>query len=260
MVSPYTAQCPNCLAEIDLTQDDLEVAKGDIICGNCDNQFHAPDYLLKGFFSAQRGSKGKAPKAPKLGKQNKSQDTSATFNNEIMNTSDFDVAPGYSSYRRKRFFKSFFAATANLILILFLSFQLLWINFDEWAAKENIRPVYGFLCSIEQLKCRLPSFVEPIDIKAERFEVNLRSDGVYVLQATLTNYASIPKSFPWIEVIFSDINDYPVASGKFSPYQYLDKGVVTSLMPPGRIYDVLLEINSPSSPVAKYEMNVIAVD
>ena len=166
MVAPYTAQCPNCLAEIDLTQNDLEVAKGDIICGNCDNQFHAPDYLLKGFFSARRGSKGKAPK---LGKLNKSQDTSATFNNEIMNTSDFDVAPGYSSYRRKRFLKNFFAATVNLLLILFLSFQLLWINFDEWAWPKRVSVLYmDFLCSIEQLKCRLPSYVEPIDIKGRK--------------------------------------------------------------------------------------------
>lgn len=253
-LSPYTAQCPQCQYEIDLTENDMKIAQGDIICGNCNTQFHAPDYLLKGFYSSSKKT------ANKVHKVDTREHNPQRISNDIMNTTDFDVAPGYYAYRRRKFIKNFFAALVNLLLLGFLLFQLLWINFESWAAKESIRPVYGFLCSIKQLNCRLPYYIEPVNIKAENFQVNLRDDGIYILQAALTNYASTSKSFPWIEVIFSDINEYPIASGRFSPYQYLDKDVASSLMPAGKSFDILLEINPPSSPVAKYELNVIAVN
>ncbi len=242
-MTPYTAQCPNCNADIDLTQKEMDMGDGDIICGNCNNQFHAPSYLLKGFYTSS-------------GASNRSTTVDA---DEIMGNSDFETI-SYSAYRRKKFFKSLFAAIINLLLLGFLTFQFLWINFDRWAAKENLRPVYSFLCSIEQLQCVLPEFVEPTDIKIEQFEANLRDEKEYVLQATLTNYGSTYKEFPWLEVIFSDNNNYPVASGRFSPYQYLSSDESSDLMPPGKPFRIVLEIRRPSSPVAKYEMKVVGAN
>ena len=243
-LTPYTAQCPNCAAEIDLTQSEMEMADGDIICGNCNNQFHAPDNLLKGFYSSKKTGSAQA----------------STLDTNDMTTSDFDIAPAYRSYKRKRFLKGIFAFLLNLILLGFLIFQVLWANFDRWAAKENMRPIYGFLCSIEQLRCSLPAYVEPVDIKVENFSANLRDKEVYVLQAILTNYSSVYKEFPWLEVIFSDLDNYPVASGRFSPYQYLQEGEASGFMPPGKSFNILLEVRKPAKPVARYEMNVIAAN
>lgn len=243
-LTPYTAQCPNCDSEIDLTAGEMALADGDIICGNCNNQFHAPNFLLKGFYGS-----------------NKVDNSTTVDAEDIMKSSDFEIAPGYRSYRRKKFIKSILALIFNLLLLSFLVLQLLWINFDRWAAKENLRPIYGFMCSIEQLNCILPAFVELVDIKVEKFEANLHeNDNIYVLQATLTNYASSYKEFPWLEIIFSDINNYPIASGKFSPYQYLASDEAAQQMPPGKPFRILLEVKKPSTPVARYDMNVIAAN
>lgn len=241
-ITPYTAQCPNCNADIDLTQKEMDMGGGDIICGNCNNQFHAPNYLLKGFYSAS----------------NERNDTTVDAD-EVMGNSDFETI-SYSAYRRKKFFRNLLSAAFNLLLLSVLIFQLLWVNFDRWAVKENLRPVYGFLCSIEQLKCVLPNFVEPTDIKIEKFEANLRNGKEYVLQATLTNYGSTYKEFPWLEVVFSDANNYPVASGRFSPYQYLSSDEASDLMPPGKPFRLVLEIQRPSMKVAKYEMNIVGAN
>lgn len=165
----------------------------------------------------------------------------------------------YLEYRRKRFLRKTGLLVANLGLITFLLFQLLWINFDRWVAKENFRPIYSFLCSIENLNCQLPAWVEPGRLVLQDFQVDLRDDSVYVIQAKLVNKDNRPQPFPWVDVIFSDINGIVIASGRFSPYQYLTPQETDNLMAVAGNYDILLEVRKPDYPVVSYEMHLVAV-
>ncbi len=249
---PYVAQCPSCYADADLTQADIEKKEGDIVCKNCNNQFYAPNHLLKGFYAPRaKADSGKAIKDEKSASKDKM---------EPMDADDIMLPPStkYSEYKRRQFLKRSGLIFGNLCLVVFLLFQLLWLNFDKWATRESLRPIYSFLCSIESLSCQLPAWVEPDRLSLQDFQVDLREDSTYVIQARLVNRDNRAQAFPWVNIIFSDINGIVIASGRFSPYQYLAPDVTDSLMGAANSYDILLEIQKPSHPVVSYEMRLVA--
>jgi len=253
---PYVAQCPSCYADVDLTEADIEKNDGDVVCGSCKNQFYAPHYLLKGFYAPRSKADRAAPDTAIALKDEKSDSKNKM---KSMNTDDIMLPSPtkYSEYKRRQFLKRSGLVFINLFLIVSLLFQLLWLNFDKWATRENLRPIYSFLCSIENLSCQLPAWVEPDRLSLQDFQVNLREDSTYVIQAKLVNNDNRAQAFPWVNVIFSDINGIVIASGRFSPYQYLTPEVTDDLMAVDNSYDILLEIQKPNYPVVSYEMRLV---
>lgn len=259
---PYTAQCPSCNAELNLTQSDMEQAEGSVVCGNCQVLFHAPNNLLKGFYPARNRRGGASPiinpaessAAVSPAAETKTKDKMSNMETDLLLPS----ASKYSAYRRKRMLRRSALLLLNLVLVLFFLFQLLWMKFDEWVVKEHLRPIYSFLCSIDNLHCSLPAWIEPETLALEDFAVQLKDNSVYVMEAQLTNKGDETRPFPWVDVVFSDINGITIASGRFSPYQYLLPQETDSLMKVGGSYDILLEVRKPSHPVVSYEMRLVA--
>lgn len=252
MDHPYVAQCPSCYTDISLSQTDMEKSDGDVVCASCNNSFHAPHHLLKGFYAPR--SKAATPVALKEEKSDSRDKMRPMDTDDILLPS----STKYSAYKRRQFLKRSGFVFINLFLVSFLFFQLLWLNFDKWATRENLRPIYSFLCSIENLSCQLPAWVEPDRLSLQDFQVDLREDSTYVIQAKLVNRDNRAQAFPWADVVFSDINGIVIASGRFSPYQYLTPEVTDSLMAAGSSYDILLEIQKPNYPVVSYEMRLVA--
>ncbi len=253
MMTPYTALCPSCNSEMDLTQKDMEKADGDVICGHCDLRFHAPDHLLKGFFSSRTGSKPKNKSVAEAHNENASKIDPM----EDILTSD---NTGYASYRRKKRLRIWGGLLLNGALLAVFLFQLAWVRFDDWASKENLRPVYAFLCAVRNLNCQLPAFVEPSDLVLGELRVNLREDAVYVIRGNIRNRAKFSRAFPWVEVVFFDVHNTRLASGRFSPDQYLADSVVSDTsVKGGGDADILLEVRKPLGNPDHYRMRLIAV-
>ena len=252
MNHPYTAQCPSCHAELNLAQADMERANGDVICGNCKHSFYSPNHLLKGFYSSHN--------EPQITPSGRTASPAVHVNNDVAAIDSLLPSPSrYSAYKRRKRISRSFLTTVNVLLFLFLVFQLLWLKFDEWAVKENLRPVYAFLCSIDNLQCRLPAWIEPDSLMLQDLEVLLKNNSLYEMKALLVNRDDGVHLFPWINIEFTDINDISIASGRFSPYQYLLPHETDSMMRVGGSYEVLLEVRKPQHPVVNYEMRLIAV-
>ena len=254
MLYPYTAQCPSCGADQNLSQADLGQEKGNVICTNCSTSFYAPNHLLKGFYAPKESVNFATNERTASLERGSVDKMSSMDTDDIM----FPSSSKYSAYRRKRLLKRTGLLFVNFGLILFFLFQLFWINFDKWAAREHFRPIYSFLCAIENLNCQLPAWIKPSTLALENFQVGLKDNSVYVMQATLINKDNKLQAFPWVDVIFSDINGIAIASGRFSPYQYLLPEITDSLMNRGSSYDILLEVQKPSHPVVSYEMRLVA--
>ena len=254
---PYTAQCPSCHAELNLTQSDMEQANGNIICGNCKTSFYSPNYLLKGFYSSQPKTQKEAPFINSAEKSVKY----ATNKNDAMSDEDTDILlpppAKYFSYRRRRVVRSMAVGGTNLVLFVLLLFQLLWLNFEEWVIKEHLHPVYSFLCSIDHLQCQTPLLVELDSLVLEDIDISLKDLTSYEMKAQLVNKDNKPQPFPQINIIFSDINDIAIATGRFSPHQYLLAEVPAGVMGAGEKYDVVLEVRKPSLPVTSYQMHLV---
>ena len=43
----YIADCPNCMVELSMNDEQMKQADGAVRCGTCNTVFHAPDYLRK---------------------------------------------------------------------------------------------------------------------------------------------------------------------------------------------------------------------
>ena len=267
---PYTAQCPNCNAEIDLTQEDMDMAGGDIICGNCDQQFHSPDYLLKGFYSAERSGSQLVEKKAQIHQEPKYETETETEpevedmtpqapqNYEDPIQPEFELLSRYRHHKRMKLFWGAFNSAAVVILAAGFLVQLAMVNVNSWVTTENFRPFYAFTCSLDFFKCNLPQFYEPKDIKVENFQTTLQGNSVYNLQATLTNYGEASREFPWLKVTLSSNNGAAIAEGRFSPEQYLTTPNKPTVMPPAQSFPVSLKIVSPSSQVARYEITPLA--
>ena len=258
---PYTALCPSCNAEMDLTQKQISQADGDVVCGHCGHRFHAPDHLLKGFYTPQgRGSAGPPKVRATGGSSHPVQEE--VKSDKIGPMSDLLVSneSGYASYRRRKRIRQFLGVLINSVLLCAFIFQLIWVRFDDWAAKESMRPIYSFLCSIQNLNCRLPGVVEPSNLALRDLRVDLRDDAVYVIRANMRNHSKRPKPLPWVEVVFSDSNGRTVASGRFSPDQYLvSADTAATTIVGGEDLAILLEIRQPSGQSTNYAMRLIAL-
>ena len=258
---PYTALCPSCNAEMDLTQKQISQADGDVICGNCNHRFHAPDHLLKGFYTAQGHGKKPPPKVRAAGgssKPKRDEPQSDRMNpvNDLLVSND----SSYVNYRRRRRIRQGFGVLVNCVLLTAFVLQLMWVRFDEWAAKESMRPIYSFLCSIQRVSCRLPGFVEPSNLALRDLRVDLRDDAVYVMRASMRNDSRRARPLPWVEVVFSGEDGARIATGRFSPDQYLaDADTSEALIAGGEDFNILLEIRKPSGQPTNYAMRLIAV-
>ena len=152
-----------------------------------------------------------------------------------------------------------FALWASLsgIAVLCLGLQYAWIQFDTLAREPSYRPLYAAACSIAS--CELPDMFNPTAIRSSNLVV--RSDpempGALIVDAILQNNASYEQPFPELELYFSDLDNFPVASRQFYPKEYLSGEMAgKNQMPPAKSIHISLQIVDPGDKAVNYRLQI----
>ncbi len=147
-----------------------------------------------------------------------------------------------------------------VVMLLFicaaaLAAQVLYLQFDSWSKRPDIRPVYGWLC--DRLDCELPQ-MRALDALVSKNLV-VRADpevpGALLVDALIVNEATFAQPFPVIELRFSSMGGNLIAGRRFRPDEYLAGELQgATLMAPRTPVHIALAIDDPGQDAVNYVM------
>lgn len=143
------------------------------------------------------------------------------------------------------------------VAVLALLIQYAWIHFDTLARENGFRPVYGLACGI--VGCELPDQFDPEAIRSSNLVVRTDPAIPYALavDAIVQNTASYAQPFPELELYFTDLNSFPVASRRFKPQEYLAGELAGKKeMPPAKSVHISLQIVDPGPKAVSYHLQI----
>lgn len=148
-------------------------------------------------------------------------------------------------------------SSLSFVAALFLGLQYAWIQFDTLAREPLLRPLYAAACSVTS--CELPDMFNPNAIRSSNLVV--RTDptmpNVLIVDAILQNNASYEQPFPELELNFSDLSNFPIASRQFKPNEYLSGEMAGKiLMPIAKSIHISLQIVDPGDKAVNYRLQI----
>ena len=156
--------------------------------------------------------------------------------------------------------KFWLATTACLLMLITLSAQLAFFNFDQWSRQESMRPWYKLAC--EQLECTLPSAYDLSKIRttaSPQVSSHSKFQDALTVDVLFMNHATYQQAFPRLELTFTDLNDKPIAHRLFTPNEYLaGEAAGLSLMPVQTPIHIALEIRDPGPNANNYRVRFLA--
>ena len=155
----------------------------------------------------------------------------------------------------KRLVKQLLDLLPALLLSLLLCGQYFFHNMDALAKKPNFRSWYEGACAI--LGCTLPAQSDISRIRGTN--LTLRShpetNNALLVDTILTNHTNFDQPFPLLELTFSDINGFPVASRRFTPSEYLSGALTKLTLMPSRLpLHINLSIQDPGKEAVNYHI------
>jgi predicted Zn finger-like uncharacterized protein len=161
---------------------------------------------------------------------------------------------------RPSYAKLWLWALACLTLLISLTAQLSYFNFDQWARQGSMRPWYQLAC--EQLNCTLPSTYDLTKIQttaSPQVSSHPKYENALSVDVLFINHATYKQAFPKLELTFTDFNDKPIAHRLFTPAEYLaGEASGLKLMPVETPIHIALEIQDPGSRANNYSVRFLA--
>lgn len=264
MTTPRVTICPNCQTSFRVTQAQLRAASGSVRCGSCMQVFDArtqmgetsqtPEETPSQPASATEPSK--PDNAEEILTTDKAQESESGFH-DILHTLDKEHLE-LDETQDKKSGKRLIWALLSLLAIITLGLQVAWFNKDTLSLKPELRSAYEWTC--QQLNCQLPAQLDPKAIKSTQMLVRTHpeAEGVLIVDSVIINEAPFPQPWPKLEILFSDINNQPVASRQFKPREYLGGTLAGSReIPSLQPVRLSLEILDPGSNAINYKLRTI---
>lgn len=160
--------------------------------------------------------------------------------------------PGRSWGRELLWFGLSLVATAALIV------QAGWFKAAELSKREPFRSVYQQVCPL--LGCQVTELRDTRQIKTYNLVVRShpQNSKALIVDAMLINNADFKQPFPVLNLAFSDLNNRPVASRRFSPGEYLGGELAgTAEIPPDQPVHIALEIVDPGPNAVNYRLDIV---
>lgn len=160
--------------------------------------------------------------------------------------------PGRSWGRELLWFALSLVAVAALIV------QAGWFKAAELSQREPFRSVYQQVCPL--LGCKVTELRDTRQIKTYNLVVRShpQNSKALIVDAMLINNADFKQPFPVLNLAFSDLNNRPVASRRFSPAEYLGGELAgADAMPADQPVHIALEIVDPGPSAVNYRLDII---
>lgn len=135
--------------------------------------------------------------------------------------------------------------------------QLAYFKFDTLSRIEPYRNYYSISCKL--LDCRLPTLVDISKIRTANLVIRShpQAEGELLVDAVLQNDAPFDQKFPSLDLIFTDINNQPIAAKRFKPSEYLAGELAgRTVMPSQQPIHIALQIEDPGPSAINYQMTI----
>ncbi|HWV15739.1 MAG TPA: DUF3426 domain-containing protein [Cellvibrio sp.] len=145
------------------------------------------------------------------------------------------------------------ALAAALALIT----QIAYFKFDYLSRIEPYRSAYLWLCPV--FNCTLPSLVDTSQIKP--YQLILRNHpsaaNAFIVDVMIRNDAPFEQPFPDLILVFSTIDNTPVASRRFTPQEYLaGEASGRKHMGSRQPFHITLELSRPAPEAVNYHIDI----
>lgn len=154
---------------------------------------------------------------------------------------------------------TFWLALCTLAFALAVG-QLAYFKFDTLSRIEPYRNYYSVSCSL--LDCQLPILVDISKIRTANLVIRShpKTEGELLVDAVLQNDAPFDQKFPSLDLIFTDINNQPIAAKRFKPSEYLAGELAgRTVMPSQQPIHIALQIEDPGPSAVNYQMTISQV-
>jgi len=145
----------------------------------------------------------------------------------------------------------------SVLMLLLLVVQYGWLKFDDLAREKGYRPMYASVCGV--IGCDLPDLYNAAAIRSQNLVVRSHPtmENVLVVDTILQNIASYEQPFPDIELYFSSLDNFPVASRRFTAAEYLAGEMAgKKMMPSAKSIHISLQIVDPGEEAVNYRLEV----
>ena len=138
--------------------------------------------------------------------------------------------------------------------------QLAYFKFDKLSRIEPYRQYYSISCGI--IGCKLPALVDISKIRTVNLVIRSHPSvsGELLVDAVIQNDAPFDQVFPSLDLIFTDINNKPIAAKRFKPNEYLAGELAgRRSMPSRQPIHIALQIEDPGPAAINYQMTISQV-
>lgn len=150
-----------------------------------------------------------------------------------------------------------FWLSLSILSFLMAISQFAYYKFDSLSRIDPYREYYSLSCKM--LGCKLPSLVDLSKIRTANLVIRShpRISGELLVDAVLQNHAKFNQAFPSLDLIFTDINNQPIAAKRFTPQEYLAGELAgRKIMPSLQPIHIALQIKDPGPKAVNYQMSI----
>jgi predicted Zn finger-like uncharacterized protein len=235
-------RCPHCQTIFRIAEHELRTARGWVRCGVCDGTFDARIALQKELPLADVGSQSEFDLEP-----GPSKDLVTG-----LRLSDLSEPP-----RARRLTRAGLAgwAAANLVLLVALSGQLLFVQREAFAQDPTLRPVLVRMCGV--VGCELPArrSIDRIDLLRRNVYAHPNVEDALIVDLSFVNDAGFAQPYPVLTVSLGDLRGEALIRRHFRPSEYLPGIDPDAYMTPGAPVNVTLEVHDPGPATRTFEID-----
>lgn len=198
----------------------------------------------------KKQSPAAAPSKPEAGKASPVHSMLSSFETDPLEVSWDDPKTVW----RKRLMWAGFSFAAALVLLA----QVAWLEFHRLAKAEPYRSVYSGICFV--IGCTLPKLEDRSLIATSNLIIRSHptEPSALVVDVMLENQASFEQRFPALALIFSDLQNQPVAVRRFTPDEYLGGELAGSThMPVNQPIHIGFAIQDPGDNAQSYRITIV---
>lgn len=163
----------------------------------------------------------------------------------------------FTAKRMRRWYQRKLWPSLSFLALIALIVQVGWFKFDYFSRAEPYRTGYLFLCPY--IGCKVPSLVDASRIVASNLVVREipETPGALAVDVMIINNAPFEQPYPDLILVFTNIDEKPVASRRFTPKEYLGGEVAgQDLMPQNRKVHISLDMVDPGPEAVNYHIDI----
>lgn len=253
-------QCPHCQTLFRIEQTQLDAAGGRVRCSQCRRVFDARTHLqaeLPFDAAGDDPTQSAAPdRQPGLGLDDPHPDTDGTVSGVLL--SDLGSTAPVRTQRSPAALAGW--VVLNLLLLVVLGGQLLFVQRDVFAQQPQLRPALEPMCEIAGCELAPLRAIDRIELVRRDVYQHPGRDDALLIDATMVNNAGFSQPYPLFTVGLGDRRGRIMSRRSFTPQEYLDQHSPGARMVPGLPVRVTLALAAPDHPTHTFEFAFSAAD